>query len=214
MTPLVLYGGAFVAILKTVERINRVHPRWRVVGIVDDVLPQGREVAPGVGVLGGEAALPGLLAEGATVFHNVRGSAAARRAVWDRIAAAGALSCDLVDPEVDLWQVEHGPGLCAAQGVLLAAPVRLGLCCTLRLGAVVSHDAAVGDHVLVGPRAVVGSRVEIGDDVEIGAGAVIAAGARIGAGASIGAGAVVLRDVPPGARIVPVIGRAAAGSPK
>ncbi|WP_374446843.1 hypothetical protein [Stella sp.] len=213
MTPLAIYGGAFVAILKTVDRINRAGPRWQVTGIVDDVLPPGREVAPGVRVLGGAAVLPGLLAAGAAVFHNVRGSAAARRAVWDRIAAAGGTSCDLVDPDVDLWQVEHGPGLCAAQGVLLSAPVRIGRCCTLRLGAVVSHDAVIGDYVLVGPGAVVGSRVEIGDDVEIGAGAVVAAGARVGPGASIGAGAVVVRDVPAGGRIVPVAGRAAAAPP-
>jgi acetyltransferase-like isoleucine patch superfamily enzyme len=206
MTPLVIYGGSFATILKTVARINAIRPTWRVIGFVDDMLAPGRAVAPGIAVLGDAAVLPGLLADGALVFHNVRGSAAAARIVAGKIAAAGAVSCDFVDPDVDMLDVRHGPGFCAAQGVLLSAPVRFGACCTLRLGAIVSHDAVLGDHVLIGPGAVVGSHVAIGDDVEVGAGAVVAAGARIGAGSRIGAGAVVVRDVPPDSRVVPVPG--------
>jgi serine acetyltransferase len=81
------------------------------------------------------------------------------------------------------------------------------------LGVVIHSNVEIGDRVSISHGVTIAVRsgskapckVIVEDDVSIGTGAVVItphrANLRIGRGASIGPGAVVVRDVPPGARV-------------
>ena len=55
--------------------------------------------------------------------------------------------------------------------------------------------------------------MEIGEEAFVGAGAVLLPRITVGAGATVAAGAVVTRDVEPGATVLGVPARPAAGTP-
>jgi serine O-acetyltransferase len=80
------------------------------------------------------------------------------------------------------------------------------------MSVVIHEDAVIGRDVMIGAHVVIGGRSGqpapiIEDGVYIGANACVLGGVHIGRDAVIGAGAVVLRDVPPGVRVVGNPGR-------
>lgn len=66
----------------------------------------------------------------------------------------------------------------------------------------ISHNVRVGERCLIAAGARISGRTVVGDDAWIGPNAVISNGLEIGPGAEIGIGSVVLRDVPPGAKVL------------
>lgn len=66
----------------------------------------------------------------------------------------------------------------------------------------ISHNVRVGDRCLIAAGARISGSTVVGDSVWIGPNAVISNGLNIGRGAQIGIGSVVLRDVPPGGKVI------------
>ena len=99
-----------------------------------------------------------------------------------------------------------GPGCLCMSFTRLGPNVSIGAGAQV-LASVLAHDVTVGDFATVGSGVCVSGHVEIGAGAHIGPQAVISNGTRdrplrIGAGAIVGTGAAVLRDVPPGARVI------------
>ena len=91
---------------------------------------------------------------------------------------------------------DFGPGfvLIHSNGIVINSKVRGGENIKLE------HEVTIGEEKGMSPL--------LGDDVFAGAGAKIIGGVSVGNGAKIGANAVVLEDVPDGATVVGVPGRA------
>lgn len=136
------------------------------------------------------------------------GSGALREKMARRFADEGATLATAactdqlhVDPVV-----EYGAGCLCMSFTRIGPHVRIGAGVQL-LASVLAHDVTIGDFATVGFGVCVSGHVEIGAGAHIGPQAVISNGTRnrplrIGAGAIVGVGAAVLRDVPPGARVV------------
>ncbi len=91
--------------------------------------------------------------------------------------------------------IDHGAG------VVIGQTAEVGECCLLYQGAVLGGTSKVKDK----------RHPTLGRCVEVGAGAILLGPIRVGDHARIGAGSVVIRDVPAGATVVGVPGRAALG---
>lgn len=136
------------------------------------------------------------------------GSGPDRRAVDERIRAAGLTAPVLVHPAATVGaEVRFAPGAVVAAGARITTNIVLGRHTHVGVNATVGHDAVLRDHVTVLPGATVSGNVTLEDGVTIGTNAAIIQGVTIGAGAYVGAGAVVIRDLPPGVTAVGVPAR-------
>lgn len=202
-TAVVLFGGGGLA--RTMIDLVRAGGEFEVVGIVDDGLAPGHELA-GVRVLGAGNALPQLAAAGLAYAANAVGAIgrmAVRRAVSERIAAAGLTGPVLVDPSASVAaSAQLDPGAVVfAQAVVSAAAV-VGAGTLVNSAAVVSHDCRIGTDAHIAPGAVLAGEVTVGDGALVGMAVTAPVGVTIGAGAVVGNGATLLGDVPAGA-VVP-----------
>lgn len=137
------------------------------------------------------------------LFAVAVGQPAARRAIAERLQAAGCRALTLIAKTatvVDSARVASGALI--APYALINADASVGRHLIANAHSSIAHDCLVGDFVTLGPRACINGGVRIGDGVEIGAGALIRQGLSIGAGAVIGMGAVVVKDVAPDTTVV------------
>jgi len=98
-------------------------------------------------------------------------------------------------------RTEVGPLANIAQGfqrreTAVGADVRIDSLCH------VAHGCVIGDRSFVASGASISGSVSVGADVWIGPGALIRDGLVVGDGSRVGLGSTVLRDVPPGARVI------------
>lgn len=152
-------------------------------------------------VLGGDDALPALVAQGhaALVTIGQIKSAAPRIRAFDAARAAGAQMPCVVSPRAHVSRhATLGEGTLVLHGAVVNAAARVGRNVIVNSLALVEHDAEVGDHCHVATGARVNGAVTIGAGCFIGSGAVLKNCIAIGAGSVIGAGAVIRHDIPEG----------------
>lgn len=187
-------GGHGREMVDVVEAINRVHPTFDLLGVIDDRGDvQGLLERRGIAVLGGTA----VLATTDAAYAIGIGSPSARQEV-DRLASiTGRSPATLVHPTAVLGSdLRLGAGLFAGAYAQITTNVTVGRQVHLNIGSTVSHDCVVGDFVTLSPGAHVSGNVQLGDYVTLGVGAVVLPGIAIGARTFVGAGAVVIADLP------------------
>jgi UDP-perosamine 4-acetyltransferase len=185
---------------KAVVDLLLAEGRWHLAGVVD-AAPRAAAVL-GVPVLGDEACLAGLRAEGVAAAHPAIGHNAQRIAAGARLEAAGFALPVLRHPGAILGRsAEIGAGTVVMARAVIGPEARIGRLVLVNTGAIVEHDCLLEDGAHVAPGAVLAGGVRIGAGATIGAGAVVRPGIRVGAGAVVGAGAAVTADVPDGATV-------------
>ncbi len=198
-TALLVYGGGGHG--KALIDLVRATGAYRLVGIVDDMLPLGAQVM-GLPVLGGAEVLPEWYAQGVRLAVNAVGgigNVALRLQVFETLAAAGFCCPVLVHPSA--W-VEPSARLAAGVQVLaksyISSEAVLGFGTVINAGVVISHDCQLGQVTNVSPGAMLAGGVVLEDYVQVGMAATINLRLRVGQGARIGNGATVKSDVPAG----------------
>lgn len=202
MTGLLLIGGGghCKAAIDVIEEAGLA-----IAGVLDRPEAGLTEVL-GHPVLGDDAALPALVAQGhaALVTIGQIKSAALRIRAFHAARAAGAQIPRVVSPRAHVSRhVALGDGTLVLHGAVINAAARVGHNAIVNSLALIEHDAEVGDHCHVATGALVNGNVTIGAGCFIGSGAVLKNGIAIGAGSVIGAGAVIRHDIPEGS-FVPV----------
>jgi len=179
--------------------------RHRFIGFLDDVEPNldvlSRRGAAWLGIV---ARMVDFDAE----YLIGIGDCQVRRNIDAQLMRVGRAAATLVHSAATVASdVKLGPGSVITAGARLTTNIRAGRHFHLNLNATVAHDCVVGDYVTVNPAATISGNVVLEDRVNIGTGANVIPGVRVGAGATVGAGAVVVRDVPPGDKVVGVPAR-------
>jgi len=132
-----------------------------------------------------------------------------RRDISARLDALGLHAFTAVHERA--WVAETatlGAGCHVMPMAVVAEDVVIGIQTIVNTAASVDHECCLGSGVHIMPGATLAGCVVVDDDATIGSNATILPRLRIGAGAQIGAGSVVTRDVPPGATVIGVPGRA------
>jgi UDP-perosamine 4-acetyltransferase len=201
-------GGHAKVVLEILKRDPRLHIR----GLLAASSPEVGSPVLGIPVIGNDALLPSLIAEGVThAFIGVgsTGSTALRRELYERATGLGLTLLSAVHPSAIISpSAEIGAGATIMAGVIVNASARIGANVILNTGAIVEHDVEVGDHCHVAPGAIVGGGARLGAGSHVGIGAVVRQGQRIGSNVVIGAGAVVVSDIADGLTVMGVPARA------
>lgn len=191
-------GGTSREIAGAVEDLNRVEPRWDLIGFLDDDTAKHGSTINGVAVLGPIDAVGEygscLLICGIASYSNPL----ARRRVIERLQLAPERFATIVHPSASISPYARiGVGSAILQHVVITADTVVGDHVILLQNACLAHDDLLGDFVTVAPGAVITGYVKLGEGAYIGAGSTIMAGTTIGRGAIVGIGSVVLNDVSP-----------------
>jgi UDP-perosamine 4-acetyltransferase len=189
---------------KSVLDAIRSAGRFEVVALVDD-----DETRAGDELLGCPIAEPHALERFRTdgvahAFAGVGGigDSSARRAVFERLGAAGfelppvIHASAVVSPSARL-----GPGAQVLAAAVVNADAEIGEDAIVNTGAIIEHDCRIGAHAHVAPGARLAGLVTVGEAAHVGIGAIVIESVRIGDSSLVAAGAVVIRDVPAGARV-------------
>lgn len=183
----------------------------KVVGLVDRDERKWGSAIGGVLVLGDDALLPRMHAEGVTRFFNAVGGVgdtAPRRRVYVAAVAAGLEPvCVIHHRAIVSPSARLGAGTQMMAGAIAGTGAVVGDNTIVNTGAILDHDCSIGAHVHVATGARLSGSVRVEDSAHIGAGATIRQGIRIGRGAVVGAGAVVIKDVEDGVLVLGVPAR-------
>jgi sugar O-acyltransferase (sialic acid O-acetyltransferase NeuD family) len=193
-------GGHGREVFDTLLAVNADRPTFNVLGVVDDA-PQHTDRLERIGLeLLGDV---DWLVEHPCTYVLGIGTSGPRRALSDRLGAAGMTAATVVHPGAHI-----GPDCRLGEGVMVfdrstvTTNVTLGRHTHLNIGCSVQHDTVVGEFVQFSPGVLVNGDCVLGDDVFLGTSASVTRGHTVGDGAKIGAGAVVLHDVDPGTLVV------------
>ncbi|MGB5759905.1 MAG: acetyltransferase [Acidimicrobiales bacterium] len=199
MTPLVLVGaGGFAReTAELVRAINRVEPRYELLGYLDDDPALHGQLITGAEVLGSLEAVRALADAKVVVCLGSPTSIGLRRTVVDRLGLDDARVETLVHPAATVSEsVSLGAGTVIHAGVVMTADIEVGRHVEVMPGVVMTHDDRVADYATFGAGVRLAGGVTIGEAAYIGSGAMVREGVPIGAGALIGMGSVVTRPVP------------------
>lgn len=197
MNSIIIFGAGGLAreLLELLRDMNRVEPRWEILGFVDDDVSLHGTTRNDLPVLGG---CQWLVESGEKPFAVLGvGSPVAKRRISRALRDHVSGFPTLVHPTVvDSRYVEYGEGVVVTAGTVLTANIEVGDFATLNLLTTVGHDCRIGSFVTLSPSVNLSGRVTIGDGCDIGTGAKVVPGLSIGEWSTVGAGAVVARDLP------------------
>lgn len=201
-TALIIFGGGGQG--KTIIDLVRAIGTYRIVGIIDDGLPQGSDVM-GVVVLGGTQVLEEWHQRGIRLAVNAVGgigNALLRAHIFDLLAKAGFTCPALVHPTAVIERSAMlEPGVQVLAHAYVGSACRVGFGTLLNVGAIVSHDCILGKVVNLSPGATLAGNVRVEDYAQIGMRATVNVQITVGEGALLGNGCTVKSHVPAGTRV-------------
>jgi sugar O-acyltransferase (sialic acid O-acetyltransferase NeuD family) len=169
---------------------------WEVVGCTDARLAAGTTVVETLKIIGDDAALERLLAEGVTAaFLGVGGAVdnGARARVFETLSAMGFALPSFVHPRAHVGLgTLLGAGTQVFAGAVIGPRVTVGADVIVNQGVQLCHDSSVGDHAHLAPGAIIAGGCAIGAGTTIGMAATVLFGAQVGRDCLVHNGAAVL----------------------
>jgi sugar O-acyltransferase (sialic acid O-acetyltransferase NeuD family) len=177
-----------------------------VVGFVDDDSRVWHQSFLNVSVLGPIRALPALSHDAVIVAI---GDNRLRSRLTMELLEQGEFLVSAIHPRAVIGgEVRLGSGCMVCAGVVVNTAAQIGESVILNTGCTVDHHCTVGAYAHLAPGTHLGGNVTVDEGAFLGVGVSVIPGRRIGAWATVGAGGAVVRDVPPGGKVVGVPARA------
>ena len=189
-------GGCGREVLQWAKDVNRVSPRWKIKGFLDDSLDALDGKSCDASIIG---PIADYSPEEDDEFLCCIGSSVARERVSDALLARGAKFTTLVHPTAVVSDAsELGDGVIAYPFALVSPNARIGRGCIINMYSSVAHDSTLGEfctisahcditgacqlgaRVFMGTTSQVTPRGIVGDDVWICAGSCVMTRARNG----------------------------------
>jgi len=198
MPPILILGagGHGRVVLELLRALGSYEP----LGFIDEA-----PLAPailGLPVLGGQADLPRLRAQGIAHAFVAIGHNALRQRLGEDLAGQGFTQPALAHPSAFISpSARLAPGALVMARAILGTEAALDDFAILNTGAIAEHDNRLGRACHVAPGCTLIGNVTIGARALIGAGSTIIPGITVGDDALVAAGATVTRDIPANARV-------------
>jgi len=202
MKPVIIIGaGGYARVLADALRTAGA----RVLGFTDRDPALSESTVDGLRVLGSDDVLAGFSRDDVLLVNGVGsvGLPSARRAIGERLLAAGWCFSTVVHPRATVSERAHlEEGAQVMAGAVVQPGARIRSCAIVNTGAVVDHDCDVGAYVHVAPGATLSGGVVVGEGSHVGTGAVVVQGVHLGPNTLVAAGAVVIRSDVGGATLM------------
>lgn len=201
-------GGFGRELLQWIKDINKVTPKWEIIGFIDDNLNALDDVECDYDIVG---TITNWQPKDDEEFALALGSSELKRKIVAEIKNKGAKFATIIHPTSMLSEFAHyGEGLIMFPNSKLSCNSTAGDFVTI-LSSLIGHDTTIGDYTVISGGCNIVRNVQIGNDVFLAAGVCIAQDITIGDGAYLGLGSVILKDVPPNmkafgnpARLLPI----------
>lgn len=202
-----LYGAGHLGRQVSHHLMQHCTGMAQVEGFIDDTLPTGAEVMPGLRSLGplAEAAAGAEHGPAAIdlVFTIGYASMRARREALERALTAGYRLFTLIHPRA--WVepgAEVGEGSIVLAHAVIDQQVRVGRACFIDIGVRLTAGTVVGCNNYFSSGTATGSRVRIGDDNFFGMDCTVTTDVSMGSGLFVNAKTLVPRDVGDNVKLV------------
>lgn len=195
-------GGFGREVLWLIERINQVHPTWKIEGIIDDNIEQYNKNINGYRVLGGCDYFDDIEEE---VFIVIAiGSPKVREKIVKKLEEYPNIRfAKIIDPTVILSEkVEIGEGTIICAGTIITVNINIGKHVIINLDCTIGHDSILEDYTTVLPSVNLSGNTITQKYSTLGTGAKIIQGISIGSNVMVGAGSVIIRDIPSNCTVV------------
>ena len=191
-------GGFGRELLWWIKDINAVKKTWEIMGFLDDDIHALDKYACDYKVVG---TIKDWEPKEDEEFALALGSPALKRKIVSVMKNKGAKFANVIHPTALLSEfASYGEGFIMFPYSKLSANSSVGDFVTL-LASPVGHDTVIGDYSVISGNCNIVRNVIIGKDVFLAAGVCIAQDVHVGDGAYLGLGSVILKDVPPGAKM-------------
>ncbi|MDO5424000.1 MAG: NeuD/PglB/VioB family sugar acetyltransferase [Eubacteriales bacterium] len=205
MKKLVLYGaGGFAReVAFMIERINKVEPRYDLLGFVVDE----QYYMPGMKVFNYPVIGTGewlLDHKDEVVCTCVVGEPPeARECIQEKYEALGVKFETLVSPDVEVHKtVKIGEGSIICRGTMFTVDISIGKGTIINQRGGIGHDAKIGNYCCIFSACNVTGHVKIGNRVKVGGRAYFCPKVKVGDDAVIAAGSVVFTNVKAGRHVM------------
>lgn len=181
-----------------IEDINRVSPKWNVLGFIDDNLMALNGIGHGYEVID---TIRGHQPRVDIAYVCALALPRVKEAIVELLEERGAEFVTIQHPTARVSRyAKVGRGcIITPQSNINTEAVVGDFVAVLASG--IGHDASVGSFSTLSGHVCVNGHVQIGRGVYVGCGALIAPSKRVGDGATVGIGSVVISNVKPGVTV-------------
>lgn len=200
MKELIIVGASGFGreMVKYIEDINNVKPKWALKGFIDDNMHALDGYPCDYQVLG---TIKDWQPGENEVFVCALAFPGVKKKVVEMLQEKGAEFVTLIHPSAMLHTYcTIGKGVVITPNSVISANASVGDFASI-LGSSVAHDASVGDWSTLSGKCALNGHVQCGKMVYMGCGVLVAPSKKIGDGATVGIGSVVISNVKAGTTV-------------
>lgn len=196
MKDIVILGTGGVSIIRLIEEINDVKPKFNIVGFLEKDETLIGSVVKGYPIIGNDDLL---LTEckNCGVVNNIIATTKLHRKVSERLRNFYNITDfpNIVHPSVDLKYVKIGEGNIIYNNVLFDSDVTLGDFNIVYPGTGIGHETVIGNYNLAALNTTIGARCVIGNENVFANASVLSLGLKVGNNNILSVGAVAIEDI-------------------
>lgn len=199
MEDLILFpcGGNAREALAAIASVNRLSPKWNILGFVDDDPKKLNTEELGYGIIGNKNLLGKYPKAKVLAVPGSPDNFIKRKEVIDSLNLSLERFATIIHPRTEIGEhVTVGYNTLVMAGVVATVNVAVGNHCIVRPNTTLSHDVVIEDYCIVGSNVSLSGTVILKENCYIGAGVQVRQNVCVSQGTLVGIGAVVLKDTP------------------
>jgi sugar O-acyltransferase (sialic acid O-acetyltransferase NeuD family) len=189
-------GGFGREVLWIARSINKVQPKWNILGFIDSNPKLKGQLVDDIPVLGDTEWFK-QNDKDINIVCGV-GNTKVRKKLIEEVSKYRNISfATLIHPSVIVAEdAKIGEGSIISAGTIVSINANIRKHVIINLSCTIGHDSITGDYCTINPGVNISGNVTLQPCVDVGTGSQIIQGLEIGEGTVIGAGSVVIRDLP------------------